>query len=128
MLPYSEIDRLGAGMYKGRPKDSSRTARITIRERAGQHRPGRSNSNPVREVPMIYLAAPYKDEDPSLMAERLEEVTRVAQKMIQAGLRVFSPLTYTCQFHAPPPDGWYEFDLDFLRLCDRISPSWSYPD
>ena len=36
---------------------------------------------------MIYLAAPYKDEDPSLMAERLEEVTRVAQKMIQAGLR-----------------------------------------
>ena len=29
---------------------------------------------------MIYLAAPYKDEDPSLMAERLEEVTRVAQK------------------------------------------------
>ena len=70
---------------------------------------------------MIYLAAPYKDEDPSLMAERLEEVTRVAQKMIQAGLRVFSPLTYTCQFRVPPPDGWYEFDLDFLRLCDYVA-------
>ena len=71
---------------------------------------------------MIYLAAPYAHENPDVMADRVAQVNDATRRMVKAGLRVFSPLTYSCTLgnESEPPDGWYEFDLDFLRLCDEL--------
>ena len=78
---------------------------------------------------MIYLACPYAHDDSAIREYRLVTVTEAAQEMISGGLRVISPLTYTCRFDSPPPDGWYEFGLELLRRCDMLVvyalPGWS---
>lgn len=43
ILPFSEIDKRGAGMYKGKPRDKQAMA-ATSGTAAGQHRPSRSTT------------------------------------------------------------------------------------
>lgn len=77
---------------------------------------------------MIYLAAPYRHDNPAIMARRLNETRDVTERMIRAGLRVFSPLVYSNAMQIEPPDTWYEFDLDILAKCDEVVilmlPGW----
>lgn len=79
---------------------------------------------------LIYLAAPYGHEDPVVMAQRREAITAATKRMIRGGLRVFSPITYSAELHpdGEPPDGWYEFDLEFVRRSDMVAvltlPGW----
>ena len=44
IIPFSKIDEMGAGMYKGKPRDKQAMA-DTLGTAAGQHRPSRSNEN-----------------------------------------------------------------------------------
>ena len=44
ILPFSKIDEMGAGMYKGKPKRDKQAMTATSGTAAGQHRPSRSNS------------------------------------------------------------------------------------
>jgi len=44
VLPFSKIDEMGAGMYKGKPKRDKQAMAVTNGTAAGQHRPSRSNS------------------------------------------------------------------------------------
>lgn len=77
---------------------------------------------------MIYLAAPYRDDNPAIMSRRLEATRDVTERMVRQGLRVFSPLVYSTALRVEPPDTWYHFDLDVLDLCDEMAifclPGW----
>ena len=44
ILPFSKIDEMGAGMYKGKPKRDKQAMADPLGTAAGQHRPSRSNS------------------------------------------------------------------------------------
>ena len=44
VIPFSRIDEMGAGMYKGKPKRDKQAMAATSGTAAGQHRPSRSNS------------------------------------------------------------------------------------
>ena len=69
---------------------------------------------------MIYLAAPYRHDNPAIMAQRLAATRDATERMIRGGLRVFSPLVYSTAMQVEPPDTWYEFDLDMLGRCDEL--------
>ena len=77
---------------------------------------------------MIYLASPYRHDNPAIMAQRLDATRDATERMIRGGLRVFSPLVYSTAMQADPPDTWYEFDLDILGRCDELVvlmlPGW----
>ena len=44
ILPFSRIEEMGAGMYKGKPKRDKQAMADSLGTAAGQHRPSRSNS------------------------------------------------------------------------------------
>lgn len=77
---------------------------------------------------MIYLAAPYRHDNPAIMAQRLDATRDATERMIRGGLRVFSPLVYSTAMQAEPPDTWYQFDLEILDRCDELVvlmlPGW----
>lgn len=51
VIPFSRIDEMGAGMYKGKPKQRDKQAMAdSLGTAAGQHRPSRSTS---QEVPHV---------------------------------------------------------------------------
>ena len=79
----------------------------------------------------IYLAAPYKAQEPAVERARVQAVKRVSDRLIGQGQVIFSPLEYTeamQQRGIVPPQGWYLFDLAMLRGCVKLLvlalPGW----
>jgi len=80
------------------------------------------------EPNFIYLAAPYSSGDTSnapMRLERYEAVTRVAVKLYEAGLIVFSPITHSHlmveQFGLIRPfEWWLELDVAFLSKAQAL--------
>ena len=79
----------------------------------------------------IYLAAPYKAQEPAVERSRVQAVKHVSDRLIRQGQVIFSPLEYTeamQQRGIVPPQGWYLFDLAMLRGCVKLPvlalPGW----
>ena len=79
----------------------------------------------------IYLAAPYKAQEPAVERARVQAVKHVSDRLIRQGQVIFSPLEYTeamQQRGIVPPRGWYLFDLAMLRGCVKLLvlalPGW----
>ena len=79
----------------------------------------------------IYLAAPYKAQEPAVEQARVQAVKHVSDRLIRQGQVIFSPLEYTeamQQRGIVPPQGWYLFDLAMLRGCVKLLvlalPGW----
>ena len=79
----------------------------------------------------IYLAAPYKAQEPTVERARVQAVKHVSDRLIRQGQVIFSPLEYTeamQQRGIVPPQGWYLFDLAMLRGCVKLLvlalPGW----
>ena len=71
---------------------------------------------------LVYLATPYSHENKSVEWQRYEVVTRVAARLMERGIFVYSPITHChpMTLHAPLPgnwDFWKEFDTIFLEMC-----------
>ena len=73
---------------------------------------------------LIYLACPYSDPSEEVRHKRVVEADRVAGMLIGQGYAVFSPISYSHRLVKSVPasfgDGWYEFDLEFLRRSDVV--------
>ena len=79
----------------------------------------------------IYLAAPYKAQEPAVERARMQAVKHLSDRLIRQGQVIFSPLEYTeamQQRGIVPPQGWYLFDLAMLRGCVKLLvlalPGW----
>ena len=79
----------------------------------------------------IYLAAPYKAQEPAVERARVQAVKHVSDRLIRQGQVIFLPLEYTeamQQRGIVPPQGWYLFDLAMLRGCVKLLvlalPGW----
>ena len=79
----------------------------------------------------IYLAAPYKAQEPAVERARMQAVKHVSDRLVRQGQVIFSPLEYTeamQQRGIVPPQGWYLFDLAMLRGCVKLLvlalPGW----
>ena len=80
---------------------------------------------------VIYLAAPYRAQNPDIERARMQAVKNVSDRLIREGQVIFSPLEYTevmQQRGIVPPQGWYLFDLAVLRGCVKLLvlalPGW----
>lgn len=73
---------------------------------------------------LIYLASPYTHASKSVMSERIENVNKIAAKLIQQGKIVFSPLTHnvTLQKYGVPSgwDSWKKFNRLMMRNCSNV--------
>lgn len=83
--------------------------------------------------PLIYLASPYWDPQPSVRAARYEKVKDKTAELIRSGSCVFSPIVYShpmsLEYSFPERRSfWLDFDLDILAKSDRLMvycmPGW----
>lgn len=82
---------------------------------------------------MIYLASPYSDPDPDVMAERANEVAAIAAKLFCNGLHIYCPIAawhWVAVDHELPKDwpAWRGLDFAFLRHATEMwiadIPGW----
>jgi len=74
---------------------------------------------------MIYLAAPYSHDDPSVRQSRRYAAARAAGQIMDAGRLVYSPLSHSWGvLHASPAiineRTWLRHGLDMVRRCDAV--------
>ena len=71
---------------------------------------------------LIYLAVPYTHPDPNVKHERFSIANRVAAKLMQLGLYIFSPISHThpIALAGDLPGNW-EFWENFDRLYLAVS-------
>lgn len=73
----------------------------------------------------VYLAAPYSDSDPSVIAKRMEVYSQVDAKLIKAGYYTMSPLSkhWILQYAELPGDWqfWQGYGTEMLKKCDIIA-------
>ena len=73
-----------------------------------------------------YVASPYTHDDPEVVKHRVEECEKCVKAIIENYSNVvpFSPILYSqplLQMGVESPgEGWYMFDLPFLRKADRL--------
>ena len=74
-----------------------------------------------------YIASPYSHPDPKVVEARVQELKECVTSMIEnySSAVPFSPVLYTLSLQesglvGSPPEGWYAFDLAFLRKADRL--------
>ena len=89
------------------------------------------NNTPYK--PLVYLACPYKDDDPEVMRERFNTVTRVAGHFMAQGLTIYSPITH-CHPIAQATDlprswdYWEKIDRAYLTCSHALYalclPGW----
>lgn len=74
---------------------------------------------------VIYLASPYSDPNPTVMAKRAEDVSFFTALLIGAGYAVISPVSLTVPLakHRIPKEGWYRYCLSLQKLCHEL---WVY--
>lgn len=83
----------------------------------------------------VYLACPYSDPDPRVMAERFNTINRIAVALMTEGHVVFSPISHSHPIALSVPGGlpatwdfWKEQDMPFLHWADELHvaplPGW----
>jgi hypothetical protein len=86
----------------------------------------------VPELTLSYLAAPYTDSDPTIVADRIERLCKTDAKLMKKGIFTVSPLLkhFIIQHEALPGDWEYWRDYSAALLCgvDRVFvltlPGW----
>lgn len=82
---------------------------------------------------LIYLAIPYTDKDPEVMAYRAEVSDLVYAELTKQGYIIYPPITVNHLAgikYGLPKDWqfWKEFDLAFVRVCSELYvitlPGW----
>ena len=81
---------------------------------------------------VIYLACPYRHENPLIQKKRCAAASFVAKELLSQGRKVFSPLTHNDLFARLHPeitsDQWMQFDLTILGFCNKLLilklPGW----
>lgn len=81
---------------------------------------------------LIYLACPYRHEDPLIQKKRCAAASFVAKELLSKGQKVFSPLTHNDLFARLHPEisseMWMQFDLKILGFCNKLLvlklPGW----
>lgn len=74
----------------------------------------------------IYLAAPYTHDDPSILQQRYEIITKVATELTKLGFHVFSPITHAHPINLSLERGvsfvnWIDYDLNMIALwADQV--------
>jgi len=73
----------------------------------------------------VYLAMPYSHESDHIMERRFQAVTRIAGKLAEDDLVVFSPITHShtmAEMHDMPTswEFWKDQDIPFLEWADEI--------
>src|ERR1043165_1792624 len=88
-------------------------------------------------APLIYLASPYADPNPSVRLMRFERVCNVAAKLLQAGLFVHTPIAHrhsiTIAGQLPTEYSyWEQYDERMLMACDQVYvlmlPGWDHSE
>jgi hypothetical protein len=75
---------------------------------------------------LVYLASPYSHPDPAVQEERFQAVCRAASHLMQAGLRVFSPIAHShpISLAGSLPTGWEyweAYDEFVLSACGVLA-------
>ena len=86
----------------------------------------------VPELTLSYLAAPYSDPDPLVVADRMERLCKADAKLMKKGIFTVSPLLkhFIIQHEQLPGDWEYWRDYSAALLCgvDRVYvlmlPGW----
>lgn len=81
---------------------------------------------------ICYLASPYTDPRPSMVAWRYKRNVKALRELTAAGQAVFSPIATYHPMHEAglrrEYDEWIELDLCWLRRCSRVLvltlPGW----
>ena len=74
---------------------------------------------------MIYLASPYSNPDKTIQERRFLEVCRIAGKLIEQGIVVFSPIAHTHPIAELYDlgrgwDYWERFDREFISASSEL--------
>ena len=74
---------------------------------------------------LIYLACPYTHPDEMVMLERFDLANRAANKLINLGLYVFSPISHTHPIRIagslPPSwEFWKGYDTTMIARCQKM--------
>lgn len=74
---------------------------------------------------LIYLACPFRHEDPSIQKKRCAAAHYVAAQLFLEGKLVFSPLTHNellinIIHDQVPPERWMQFDLTILKMAQKL--------
>ena len=79
---------------------------------------------------LVYLASPYSDADPMIMAKRAAAMNLIAGAVLRTGRwLVFSPLSHSAPIanyvgrdalEANGAVNWYDLDLRILAACDEL--------
>ena len=76
-------------------------------------------------VEIIYLACPYRHEDPFVQRKRCAGAHYVAAQLFLEGKYLFSPLTHNELLidiiqDKVPGERWLQFDLALLAICKKL--------
>ena len=81
--------------------------------------------------PLIYLASPYSDDEPGIIAQRVRAMEVAVATLIRQNLIIpYSPIVYTHPIADYMDDDfdWYSWDLEMLDRCDGMIvcqlPGW----
>ena|SRR3990172_6784710 len=78
---------------------------------------------------IIYLASPYSDPDPAIIAVRFHAVCQAAARLMSEGHLIFSPIAHThpIAMAGTLPTGWdfwERYDNAMLNVCSEL---WILP-
>ena len=81
-----------------------------------------------------YAASPYWDPRREVRRARARAAAATILELIKDNKAVFSPVVYSAvlqeQYDFSPPDGWYDFDLNFLAVAGGLTileiPGWQH--
>jgi nucleoside 2-deoxyribosyltransferase len=72
---------------------------------------------------MIYIAGPYRHDDPRVMMMRYFSFCKYAHKLLLDGKLCFSPISHSAPIEdlgLIPHEVWMEVDIKILKICDVI--------
>jgi len=87
----------------------------------------------ITNKPLIYLASPYRADNPDIRKLRFKMVSKAAGQLVAAGNLVYSPITHSAPMaHEARLDigyeQWKELDEFYLSRCDIVIvlqlPGW----
>ena len=81
-----------------------------------------------------YAASPYSHPRIEIRRARTTAAAAAVLELIKDNQAVFSPVMYSAMLQEPynfsPPDGWYNFDLNFLAVAAGLTileiPGWEH--
>lgn len=81
---------------------------------------------------IAYLASPYSDPDPAVIAHRMEILCKVDAKLMARGIHTVSPLLkhFIIQYESLPGDWayWKDYSNNLLHVVDMVivvcQPGW----